>query len=240
MEIWKPIPRFDGTYEVSSNGRLRSVDRVDMAGGRRRGQIIKLRVTKKYYCAGLRYNKEQVMVRVHRLVAEVFISNPKNKPLVNHKNGNTLDNRIKNLEWATHLENTAHAIEKRLTRKPGGKDYTLTQSQVLRIFNSKKTTTVLSKKYGVCLVTINSIRNGRKWSWLTGKKYVSKDGNRKYLDVNGKKLTYSQLAKKLDCKPATITYRIGQGWSIERILSIKPKKRGVHRFIPNNKTRVYK
>jgi len=51
---------------------------------------------------------------LHRLIAETFIPNPKGKLLVNHKNGNKLDYRIKNLEWATHSENTLHAYEKGL------------------------------------------------------------------------------------------------------------------------------
>lgn len=59
---------------------------------------------------------------VHRMVAETFISNPENKPEINHKDGNRLNNNVENLEWNTRQENMNHAVETGLINNPFGKE----------------------------------------------------------------------------------------------------------------------
>lgn len=235
-----PILKFGSVYHISNMGRIKSIERT-IRGRVYPTIIIKQRKDKDGYMrVNISYNGSKNDCRVHRLVGEAFIPNPENKSCINHKNGIVDDNVVKNLEWATHLENTIHAINNSLTRKRGGVEKTLTEKQVMTIFNSSEKTSILSKKYGVCLVTVDSIRNGKSWGWLTGKKYVSKDGGRKYIEVKGKCVTYSQLAQMIGTTPPTITYRLKQGWSIDRILSIKPKKKGVVRWIDSNKKeRIY-
>jgi len=240
-EIWMPLLRFNSEYEISNLGRLKSICRTKK-GRTYPTKIKKTRVDKNgYIYSQVCVNNKPVMVRLHRLVAEAFFENYENKPMVNHKNGIVWDNRVENLEWVTHIENTIHAIKNRLTRKIGGVEKTLTERQVMSIFKSTLTTSKLSKKYNVCLATIDFIRNGRKWGWLTGKKYVSKDGGRKYIDVQGEMVTHSELAKRIGATSATITYRLSQGWSVEKIISIPAKKKGVIRINNyNSGKRVYK
>lgn len=99
-EIWKPIPGFEGLYEVSNLGRIKSLKRNTTSGG-----IMKTHVNKGYEYSHLCKNGKHRNVKVHRAVAEAFIPNPDNKPDVNHKDENPLNNRADNLEWATKKEN---------------------------------------------------------------------------------------------------------------------------------------
>ena len=122
-EIWKPIEKFGGYYEVSNYGRVKSIDR-EFNGKLFLGKIKKLTETSK------RNNKQGYLgtrikdldgkscwVYVHTLVAGAFIPNPKNKPIVNHKDGNKHNNYYTNLEWATYSENNRHAIYNNLRPK---------------------------------------------------------------------------------------------------------------------------
>ena len=99
-EIWKEIPRYKCLYEVSTLGRVRSIKR-------KKPHLMHLYHNKKGYiqCDLLKEkNGKRRHERVHILVAETFIPNPKNKPTVNHINEIKDDNRIENLEWATYSE----------------------------------------------------------------------------------------------------------------------------------------
>lgn len=114
-EMWKDIPGYEGFYQASSLGQVRSIDRerVDKLGRKFRvkGKIRKLATSEDGYLeVDLNCNGVVKYVRVHRLVALTFIANPENKPEVNHKDGNKKNNNIHNLEWATTAENIRHAI----------------------------------------------------------------------------------------------------------------------------------
>lgn len=109
-EIWKPIVDYEGLYEVSSLGRVRSVDRVVRGNyghpQSKKGTILKGRVDKDGYIdIVLSKNCKTKHFRAHRLVAIAFIPNPSNKEQVNHINECPSDNRVDNLEWVTCKEN---------------------------------------------------------------------------------------------------------------------------------------
>lgn len=97
-EIWKDIPGWEGYYQASNFGRIRSLNYHNTG----RVEILKQRIEKnKYARIGLVKNKIQKQYLVHRLVASAFIPNPDNLPEINHKNEDGTDNRVENLEWCT-------------------------------------------------------------------------------------------------------------------------------------------
>lgn len=113
-EIWKDVVGWEGLYEVSNMGNVRSVDRYlghpkSPTGAFRKGKMLIPR-SKKYADIHLWKNSKYVSTHVHRLVALAFIPNPENKPEVNHMDGNRLNNNVNNLEWVTKQENMEHAI----------------------------------------------------------------------------------------------------------------------------------
>ena len=105
-EIWKDVIGYEGLYQVSNLGRVKSLDRFCIDGRKRYGQIMKQVITNGgYFAVGLRKGKGQKRYLVHRLVAEAFIPNTDNKPCVDHINTIRTDNRVCNLRWCTYKEN---------------------------------------------------------------------------------------------------------------------------------------
>lgn len=116
-EIWKDIEGYEGQYQVSNLGRVRSLDRCVPFGinsSRIRkisGKILELQPHNKgYLTANLSRHSIITSYLVHRLVAEAFILNTDGKEMVNHKDGNKKNNSVTNLEWATRQENEDHAF----------------------------------------------------------------------------------------------------------------------------------
>ena len=99
-EIWRPVVGYEGLYELSSYGRVRSLDRYDNRNRFRKGHIMKQSYCSKgYLTIDLCLNGKVKKCLVHRLVAEAFLPNPDNLPQVNHKNEVKSDNCVDNLEW---------------------------------------------------------------------------------------------------------------------------------------------
>lgn len=108
---WKPIAGYEEFYLIGDNGVVKTLHKNN-----KNVQYLSPRVKEGYLCVDLCRNATGNYTPLHRIIATAFIENPKNKPLVNHINGIKLDNRIGNLEWATHQENTLHAFNMGLTK----------------------------------------------------------------------------------------------------------------------------
>lgn len=99
QEIWEDIKEYEGLYQVSNFGRVKS-----------KRKILKPRDCKGYYIVGLCKNGKRKNFRINRLVAQAFIPNPNNYPCVNHINGIKTDNKVENLEWCTYSYNEKEAF----------------------------------------------------------------------------------------------------------------------------------
>ena len=114
IEIWKDVKGYEGIYQCSSFGRIKTVERyiTEINGKKRiRKEIIRKQCLCKngYYYITLNVNMKIKQISVHRIVASTFLPLIMNKNVVNHKNGIKTDNRIENLEWCNKSENELHA-----------------------------------------------------------------------------------------------------------------------------------
>lgn len=110
IEEWKDIPGYEGSYQISSYGRIKSLDRyrIGKSGSQTfcKGRIMKLnKCPNGYLAVELCYKNCTKRFLVHRLVAIAFIDNPYDLPCVDHINGKRDDNILYNLRWCTHKEN---------------------------------------------------------------------------------------------------------------------------------------
>jgi DNA-binding XRE family transcriptional regulator len=182
-EVYVDIPGYEGYYQVSNYGNVRSLDRVikEKTG---KTQTLKDRILKQrtnpsgYYYIGLGKNGSKATFAIHQLVAQAFLDNPNNKPTVNHITGIKTDNNVSNLEWATYSENLEHAYNSGLrasvsSKALGKKNYKrkLKTEQVLEIKHllaaGNMTHKEIAKKYGVSRSTVGNINSNRYWSHIT-------------------------------------------------------------------------
>ena len=188
QEIWKDIKGYEGIYQVSNLGKVKS---LNYKRGKHEKEIKQALNSRGYLEVGL-FNGKVKTHRVHRLVAQTFIPNPENKDEVNHIDGNKKNNTVNNLEWNTSKENIHHAWENKLicfskeSRKKAGisrqkpcLQYDKNNHLIKRWDSLKQA----SKELGICKSTISMCLNGRYetaggyvWKFDIKNKNVSEGG----------------------------------------------------------------
>ena len=121
QEIWKDVKGYEGLYQVSNLGRIKSISYFNRANKKTypRNKILKPLINDKGYLrVDLRKNNKSKKVRIHRIAAEHFIPNPYHFSEVNHIDGNKQNNCVNNLEWCTHSQNMKHAVKLGLVIPP--------------------------------------------------------------------------------------------------------------------------
>ena len=140
IETWKQVKGYEGIYEVSNTGVVRSVNYLVFGknGVKRiqKGRVLKLNKSEKGYIqVTLSKNLKRFNTGVHRLVAISFIENPYNKQQVNHIDGNKENNHISNLEWVTNQENQVHSYKNKLSRNNYGESHHMAKLKNIDVFN---------------------------------------------------------------------------------------------------------
>ena len=111
VEIWKDVKGYEGIYQVSNKGKVKSLDRKIVSSDGKthnyKGKILKPFLRKGYYSVNLRYSGTRKVCDVHRIMANSFIGCGK---VVNHKDGNKLNNNLENIELVTQSENVRHYL----------------------------------------------------------------------------------------------------------------------------------
>lgn len=167
MLQWKPVIGYEGLYEVSNTGMIRSLPRKMT-----KGRILSQSWRGRYLCVDLSKDGYRKSFNVARVVAVAWCPNPHNKPQVNHKNAIRGSNHYKNLEWMTAKENTEHAIRSGLRTIRRGEDAgqsKLIDLQVKEIYRMGKIgmrTREIAEHFNVSHQTISDILRGKKWKHL--------------------------------------------------------------------------
>lgn len=166
--MWKDIKGYEGFYQVSNKGQIKSLKRWMVASERILTGSLPI---SGYPTVSLIKNRVDKKVKIHRLVALHFVDNPKMKPQINHKNGIKTDNHFLNLEWCTASENTRHAFDIGLISQKGESNNSskLTKKEVVAIRNHNTnliTQERMAKIYNVSRSLIGLVVNRKRWSHL--------------------------------------------------------------------------
>lgn len=212
MEEWRAVKGYEGSYEVSSYGRVRSIDREDFAGRRRKGKILSPS-SDGYLGVNLGKNGRLNFVRVAHLVAAAFLGERPVGYEIHHKDAVKHNNRVENLEYVTRKRNIEFACEAEHMGKFSRADVQAIHSA----FRDGVSTSELARTYGVRIGTIRDVLSGRTYASyfaadetltpvkFTGKTKVSDDTVReireKYKSSNHSCYT---LAKEYGLHPTTI------------------------------------
>lgn len=165
FEKWVDIRGYEGNYQISSLGRIKSINRIAPNGQAFPERIMKQRIESTGYMGlTLWKNNKSKMHHTHRLLLDSFVENPFCKRVSNHKDGNKLNNDLSNLEWATYTENLKHAYKNNLNsgRRKLNWDTIL---DIRRMGKYIKNKSELARKFDVNHSTIQRILTFKTWNY---------------------------------------------------------------------------
>lgn len=177
MIVWKDVSGFEGWYQVSSNGIVRSLDRHIVDGRLVKGKVL-TQITDRqgYKKVALCRSGKHYKFFVHRLVAGAFIPNTNNFPSINHIDENPANNDVSNLEWCTVKYNVNYGNRaKKYAKQVSGElhyGHKLSKQDVLNIIKEYQRgvkgrgTEAIAKKYGIHRMTVKAIITGKSWKCL--------------------------------------------------------------------------
>lgn len=183
MEEWKWIAGYEGRYEVSNQGRVRSFCRVNGTrySDRKEPQVLRRYLGKNGYLyislTDLGHKHKHCQLLLHRVMSLAFIPNPENKPYINHIDGNRANCALSNFEWVTQSENILHGISigrltvaKNPARGEQAHKSNLTDLDVRAIRKRHAqgglSYSQLGREYGVADITIKRIVKRRNWTHI--------------------------------------------------------------------------
>ena len=171
MELWKDVPGYEGLYQISNFGNVKSLERIDNSNHFHEEKILKQKIFRNgYWYVNLSKDGKHHNYHVHRIVAKLFVKNSLNKPQVNHIDGDKTNNNVNNLEWVTMSENIRHGYKTGLISTKGEKNgqHKLKRDDVNRIRNIKNnhpkiTHQRLADIFNVSCSNITMILNNKAW-----------------------------------------------------------------------------
>lgn len=177
MEIWKAIKGYEGFYEASNKGRVRSLDRFvpTARGGRNlKGVVLQPAIDNwGYPHVSMRIDGKSRTFKIHRLIALTFIGDCDKMDQVNHKNGIKTDNKVENLEWCTASFNVQHSYDTGLNKGCSGEingKTTLSEEEVISIYkltqNTKYSQRIIAEMYNTSRSTVGKIKLKMTWKYL--------------------------------------------------------------------------
>lgn len=168
-EIWKDIAGYEGRYEVSNFGRIKSYVKKKVFG-----KILSPYLCGEYYAIRLFFAKNRIgkVFFIHKLMAQAFIPNPDNKPEVNHENGIKTDNWLWNFKWVTKSENIQHAYDTGLLthvgpkgeKSPTAKLKSLQIEEIRKSILEGKSHREIAREFNTSSTNVSFIRNNKRWA----------------------------------------------------------------------------
>lgn len=176
MEIFKDVENYEGYYQISNLGRIKSLQRPakNHSGLTKtlKEKYLNTHISKTgYYVIDFKKDSIRKTFKVHRLIAFAFIDKVEGKDFINHKNGVKTDNRIENLEWCTIAENNSHSRATGLSKQKGCDNVSskLTKDQVIFIINTTIPLKDLAIMFNVNFSTVYRARIGKTYKNLNDK-----------------------------------------------------------------------
>ena len=165
-EIWKDVPEYEGLYQVSNLGRVKSIPRT-YKNRNYKGRVLAPTNARGYLHVLFSVNTTRKTMKVHRLVALAFLGS--SDLYVNHINGVKTDNRLENLEYCTSQENMNHAVKMGVIKRGvevNTNKLTENEAKAIKYGHSGMLQKEIAKLYGVTSTLVSLIRLGKTWKHI--------------------------------------------------------------------------